>query len=168
MQMEPPNLIIVVILAVGSAPPGKILHEVSHYFVGWISGSEPRFLKAGLLGYEIWPVGVDFDRIETMHSRWIRITGSVPIFWLFVSIGIFILISANPEDAVGIQIEILFLSVTIPFAAAVVMSESDVDAMTNPEQFRETTLGEGYSFSWGWPLLIRRTIRYLRQDIPGI
>lgn len=119
------------LLAVGSSLLiAPFVHEGSHWFVGWVGGSDPK--TEWVLG--IIPNGVTHREIKTMDSELIRFAGMVNFLWIpfLFHAGMLFLIERSPAY---LFIASLFFFVTIGMS-----TESDAIAFREPELFRRKAI----------------------------
>ena len=124
---------------------GGYLHELSHYFVGWIGQTEPELQWR----WWIFPVGVDHGRIETMDAKWIRLSGLSILVWAPIAIVML------TEFIGGWTPPRMFLFLT-PVFVVISASKSDIEAIRNPEKFRKKWMKEKYEGRVAfWPDALR-------------
>jgi hypothetical protein len=131
---------------------GHCLHEFSHWLVGIIAGSGPAPIWKRVRGHRIFVLGIEHRNLDAVSNQTIRISGFAPILWLGVSILLAVVIS--PSNL--ILVEVLILATT--FFAALEMSESDVTAFIEPDEYRRRSKQGDLSNKWGWPIFIRKIL----------
>jgi hypothetical protein len=125
----------------GSVFVGSYLHELSHYFVGWLAQSEPELQRQ----WGIFASGVDHGALQSMDTTWIRLSGLAVLLWIPVAIisMLELIINWNPTQ--------FFVSFT-PVLVVMGTSESDIEAIRDPDGFREKWLKNEYERKMAfWP-----------------
>jgi hypothetical protein len=120
----------VIILA---AVPAPVLHEYSHWFVGWLGNTEPT-----IEGLPLFPNGVHHREIERMDPELIRLAGAAVFIWIppVIVASAQLLIQPTPRN--------LFVA-AIPFFTLIMCTESDAIAVRDPEEFRQRWLEDSFS-----------------------
>lgn len=121
------------IALIGSIFVGGYLHELSHYFVGWLGNTDPKLHWTPLLV----PNGVDHGEIETMSPTIIRLSGISVLVWIPPAIlsQFYLVADFSPMQ--------LFQSLT-PLMVVIMTSNSDIAAVRDPELFREKWMNEEF------------------------
>lgn len=113
---------------------GGLLHELSHWFVGWLGNTGPTIQWA----FYVFPNGVDHGKIETMDSMLIRFAGVAPLLWIppgFIA-SAYLLYELSPVT--------VFIA-AVPIFIQVMATESDLIAIRDPEKFREMWIDGDFS-----------------------
>jgi hypothetical protein len=126
----------------GAIYVAAVLHEGSHYVVGWLGRTEPTVLWVGPI-----PNGVDHGRIKTMDPAWIRLSGLAVLGWCLPATVamLFLLFDRSPLG--------VFYAAT-PLFVVVGMSVSDYVAIRDPELFRTLWIGDAFDGGNAWLQLL--------------
>ncbi|WP_434521956.1 hypothetical protein [Halorubrum sp. AS12] len=112
---------------------GGYLHEGSHWFVGWVGGTDPVLIT----DYLIVPKAVDHGQIETMDPVIIRLSGASVLLW--IPLALFSVVHFVLEPTFGT------LLIFVLFSTVVLMTtESDIVAVRDPEEYRERWLNDEF------------------------
>jgi hypothetical protein len=124
LSVQPLNVYVVSMLL--ALVVGPYIHEGSHWFIGWLGNSKPKFQ------YCLWiiPNGVYHKRVDSVDEEIIRFSGIAPLLWIpTVPIAVMLLYTYRSP------ITLIF---TFSLAFSILMStESDALAFRDPEQYRE-------------------------------
>lgn len=140
-MIDPMMLVQYAVAVFGSVFFGSYLHELSHYFVGWLAKSKPEVQRK----WGIFANGVDHGKIESMDAKWIRLSGLAVLLWIPVAIVsmVQLVIEWNPTQ--------FFVSFT-PVLVVIGTSKSDIEAIRDPEGFREKWMNDEYEREMAfWP-----------------
>lgn len=116
----------------GTIYVAAVLHEGSHYVMGWLGQTEPTLLWVGPI-----PNGVDHGRIKTMEPIWIRLSG-LAVLLLLLPAPVTVLHLPIDHSPLGV-----FYALT-PLVVVVGMSVSDLVAIRDPELFRTLWIDEAF------------------------
>jgi len=113
---------------------GSHLHEGSHWFVGWIGGTDP------VLKHDFWifASAVDHGKMETMDPSLIRLSGASVFVWIPPAILALFYFFITPGFGT-------FLAATAMGSVVLMTSESDVVAVRDPEKFRKMWLNDEFA-----------------------
>lgn len=102
------------------------LHELGHWTIGKLGGSEPKILR----NYWILPYRVKHNNVDEFPDALIRLSGFSPFIWIPPGILAFIWFILEYHHPLGLLIGFSFILVVT------MASESDAIAMRDPERFR--------------------------------
>lgn len=110
------------------------VHEGSHWFVGWVGGSNPKIEWA----FGVAPNGVTHGEIETMDSELIRFAGMANFVWIpfLLYAGMLFSIERSPSY--------LFIASLFFFVTVGMSTESDAIAFREPERFRRKAIEDDF------------------------
>lgn len=114
----------------------QYLHEGSHWVVGKLGGTNPTVTWKSRRCP--WPLGVRHDEIETMDARTIRFSGLSIFLWflpMLLSFGLLI------EEFTPWRLFAFIVPYWVLFGIA---SKSDALAVRDPEEYRESSLTDGF------------------------